>query len=80
MKKDEWKLTKELGQLRKYGFLLQVKRVDETKPNDKYNIIFQHSNEILEPNCSIEEVIGISNSLKICFEKLIKYNKSRGYI
>ena len=77
MKKDEWTLTKELGKLRQYGFLLQAERVDETKENDRYNIIFQYSREILEPSCSIEEVIGISNSLNRCLEKLVNYNKTR---
>lgn len=78
MKKDEWLLTKELGILRKYGFSLQAERVDKKKKNEKYNIVFQNSREILEPNCSIEEVLGITNSLRTCFEKLKKYNKVRG--
>ena len=77
MKHDEWALTKELGKLREYGFLLQAERSDKTRANDRYNIIFQNSREILEPYCSIEEVVGIANSLNICFSKLVNYNKSR---
>lgn len=77
MKHDEWALTKELGVLRQYGFLLQAERVDKTKKNERYNIIFQESKEILEPNCSIEEVLGITNSLKTCFNKIIEYNRAR---
>lgn len=70
MKKDEWILTKELGRLRKHGFFLQAERIKE---NESYNIVFQNNKGILEPNCSIEEVLGITNSLDICLEMLYKY-------
>ena len=70
MKKDEWKLTKELGRLRILGFYLQAERIIE---NERYNIVFEKSREILEPNCTVEEVLGIANSLDICIRKLYAY-------
>lgn len=69
MKNDEWILTKELGRLRKLGFYLQVERIKE---NETYNIVFEKSREILEPSCSIEEVLGITNALDICLRKIYK--------
>ena len=76
MKKDEWKLTKELGRLRKYGFLLQARRCSENYPyNYKYDIIFANSKNVLEPYCSLEEVMGIINSIETCFDMIIDYNK-----
>lgn len=75
MKKDEWKLTQELGRLRKYGFLMQAERCDKDKPNDRYNIVLQNSREIIEPYCSIEEIIGIINVLEICFDKIKQYKR-----
>lgn len=75
MKHDEWTLTKELGRLREYGFCLQAERVEKEKANERYNIVFEKSREILEPYCSIEEVIGITNSLETCFEKIKDFNK-----
>ena len=67
MKNDEWILTKELGRLRSLGFYLQAERIKE---NERYNIVFEKSREILEPNCSIEEVLGIANALDICLRKI----------
>ena len=78
MKKDEWKLTKELGRLRKYGFLLQAKRCTEDDPyNFKYDIIFANSKNVLEPYCSLEEVMGIINSIETCLDMIIDYNKTK---
>jgi len=74
MKNDEWMLTKELGKLRQYGFCLQAERVDKSKQNDRYNIVFEKSRLVLEPYCSIEEVLGISNSLNRCFGMLKERN------
>ena len=76
MKHDEWTLTKELGCLREYGFCLQAERSDKTKANDRYNIVFEKSRRILEPYCTIEEVLGITNSLKTCFEMIKALRKS----
>lgn len=70
MKKDEWILSKELGRLRKLGFYLQAERIIE---NERYNVVFEKSREILEPNCSIEEILAIANSLDICLRKLYEY-------
>lgn len=74
MKKDEWILTKELGRLRKYGYKLQAERVRE---NISYNIIFEETKRILEPNCTIEEIMSIINVLEKCLEMLIEYNKRK---
>ena len=67
MKNDEWILTKELGRLRKYGFCMQAERVDKEKANDRYNIVLEQSRNVIEPYCSIEEIIGIVNALETCF-------------
>lgn len=77
MKQDEWALTKELGELRKYGFNLQAERVDKEIKNYRYNIVFQESREILENYCTIEEIIGIKSALMICLGKIKEYNKAR---
>ena len=77
MKHDEWILTKEMKVLRNYGFRLQAERTIKEEKNNRYNIVFENTKEILEPNCSIEEVMGIINSLKTCFDKIIEYNKKR---
>ncbi len=77
MKHDEWILTKEMKVLRNYGFRLQAERTIKDTKNHRYNIVFENTKEILEPNCSIEEVMGIINSLKTCFDKIIEYNKKR---
>lgn len=77
MKHDEWILTKEMKVLRNYGFRLQAERTIKDSKNHRYNIVFENTKEILEPNCSIEEVMGIINSLKTCFDKIIEYNKKR---
>ena len=74
MKHDEWALTKELGILRQYGFCLQAERSDKQIPNERYNIVFEKSRKILEPYCSIEEVLGITNSLNRCFGLLKERN------
>lgn len=74
MKKDEWALTQELGRLRKLGFCLQAERIIK---NERYNIVFEKSREILEPNCSVEEVIGIANSLEICIRKVYAYQGAK---
>ena len=71
MKHDDWKLTKELGRLRVLGFHLQAVRREK---NERYDIVFEKSREILEPNCSVEEVLGIANSLDICLRKLYTRN------
>lgn len=67
MRKDEYTLTKELRRLTKYGLLLQAKRIsyDETE-GYKYNILFTEDKRILEPECSVSEVMGIINSLDVC--------------
>ena len=67
MRKDEYTLTKELRILSKYGLLLQAKRIsyDETD-GYKYNILFTEDKRILEPECSVSEVMGIINSLDVC--------------
>jgi hypothetical protein len=70
MKHDEWALTKELGELRKYGLYLQAERTNKEKKNDRYNIVFQESREIVEFNSTIEEVIGIKTALEICIKKI----------
>lgn len=77
MKHDEWALTKELGSLREYGLYLQAQRSEKEKKNERYDIIFQGTSKILEPYCSIEEVIGIANSLKTCME-IMKERKIYG--
>ena len=79
MKKDEWELTKELGKLRKYGFMLQAKRVNENEKNYRYNIIYEKSKKILEPECSVEEIIGIINVVEQCLERIKKYNEEKEY-
>lgn len=71
MKHDEWELSKELGRLRKLGFCLQAVRREK---NERYDIVFEKSKKILEPNCSVEEVLGIANSLDICLRKLYEWN------
>lgn len=76
MKHDEWALTKELGELRQFGLFLQARRSEKEIKNDKYDIIFQGTTKILEPYCSIEEVIGITNSIKTCMQII----KERNYI
>ncbi len=58
MKKDEWTLSKELGRLRKYGLKLNAVRIKE---NEIYNIVFENSRKILEPSCTVDEVLGIVN-------------------
>ncbi len=70
MKHDEWALTKELGALRKYGLNLQAERTNKEKKNDRYNIVFQESREIVEFNSTIEEIIGIITALEICIKKI----------
>ena len=75
MKNDEWILTKELGRLRKYGFCMQAERVDKEKANDRYNIVLEQSRNVIEPYCSIEEIIGIVNALETCFEMIKQYKR-----
>lgn len=70
MKHDEWALTKELGNLRKYGLYLQAERSEKEKKNDKYNIVFQNSRKIVEYYCSIEEIVAISSVLEVCLSSL----------
>lgn len=78
MKNDEWKLTKELERLRKFGFLLQARRCSEMDPcNYKYDIVFANSQTVLEPYCSLEEVMGIINSLETCLNMIIAYNEKK---
>ena len=78
MKNDEWKLTKELGRLRKFGFLLQARRCSGMDPcNYKYDIVFANSQMILEPYCSLEEVMGIINSIETCLNMIIDYNEKK---
>ena len=60
MKKDEWVLSKELGRLRKYGLNLNAKRIKE---NESYDIVFENSKKVLEPSCSVNEILGIINVL-----------------
>ena len=72
MKHDEWALTKELGTLRKYGLCLQAERSNKEIKNDKYNIVFQNSQKIVEYYCSIEEIIAIKSVLEMCLERLEK--------
>ena len=61
MKKDEWTLSKELGRLRKYGINLNAERVEE---NECYNIVFEKSRKILEQSCTVQEILGITNTLE----------------
>ena len=68
MKKDEWALSKELGRLRKYGLNLNAERIKE---NEIYNIVFEKSRKVLEPSCSIEEILGITNVLEWYIENVI---------
>ncbi len=77
MKNDEWRLTQELRRLRKYGFCLQARRCSDNQHDYRYDIVFANSNEILEPYCSLEEVLGIINSVETCLEMITKYGKSR---
>lgn len=72
MKKDEWTLSKELGRLRKYGINLNAERVEE---NECYNIVFEKSRKILEPSCTVQEILGITNVLEWYIEYVIAYNK-----
>lgn len=72
MKKDEWTLSKELGRLRKYGINLNAERVKE---NECYNIVFEKSRKILEPSCTVQEILGITNVLEWYIEYVIAYNK-----
>ena len=74
MKKDEWALSKELGRLRKYGLNLNAKRIKE---NESYNIVFENSGKILEPSCSVEEIMGITNVLEWFIEGLIAKRNSK---
>lgn len=68
MKKDEWALSKELGRLRKYGLNLNAERIKE---NEIYNIVFEKSRKVLEPSCSIEEILGITNVLEWYIENVL---------
>ena len=77
MKDDEWRLTQELKRLRKYGFCLQAKRCSEVTQDYRYDIIFANSKTILEPYCSLEEVLGIINSVETCLNMIIKYNREK---
>ena len=77
MRNDEWRLTQELRRLRKYGFLLQARRCSDDPQDYKYDIIFANSKAVLEPYCSLEEVIGIINSIDTCLNMIIGYNKER---
>lgn len=77
MRNDEWRLTQELSRLRKYGFLLQARRCSDDPQDYKYDIIFANSKAVLEPYCSLEEVIGIINSIDTCLNMIICYNKER---
>lgn len=70
MKHDEWALTKELGVLRQYGLYLQAERTNKEKKNERYNIVFQESREIVEFNSTVEEIIGIITALEICIKKI----------
>ena len=72
MKKDEWTLSKELGRLRKYGINLNAERVEE---NECYNIVFEKSRKILEPSCTVQEILGITHVLEWYIEYVIAYNK-----
>ena len=75
MRKDEYVLTKELRRLEKYGLVLQAKRIGFIENSGyKYNILFTEDKSIVEPGCSVEEIMGIINSLEICLQKL-KENK-----
>ena len=78
MKNDEWRLTQELRRLRKYGFYLQARRCSESTMEYKYDIVFANSKTILEPYCSLEEVLGIINSVDTCLNMITKYSDSRG--
>ena len=62
MKKDEWALTNEMRRLNRFGLVLYAERIKE---NERYNIRFQQNGKILEPNCGVEEVMGIVNSLEL---------------
>lgn len=67
MKNDEWKLTKELGKLRKYKINLQARRKVKNKI---YDIIYEKDEKIFEPYCTVQEIIGIINAIdKIMKEK-----------
>lgn len=78
MRKDEYTLTKELRRLAKYGLLLQAKRISYSETEGyKYNILFTDDKRILEPDCSVSEVMGIINSLDICLELQKANNKGQ---
>lgn len=71
MKKDEWALTEELKRLNKFGFIIRAKRTFEDKQG-MYELFFLHTNEILEPCCTVEEVMGIINTSEILLSKYIE--------
>lgn len=75
MKKDEWVLSKELGRLRKYGLNLNAKRIKE---NESYDIVFENSKKVLEPSCSVNEILGIINVLDWYINKCIEYKRKSG--
>ncbi len=66
MRNDEWRLTQELRRLNKYGFYLWARRCPSSIYDYRYDIVFSNSEYILEPYCSIEEVMGIINSVDTC--------------
>ncbi len=72
MKKDEWILSKELGRLRKYGLYLNAERIQK---NEKYNIVHERSRNVLEPSCSVEEIMGITNVLEWYIKKTREINE-----
>ena len=60
MKKDEWRITEELRRLNKYGIRFTARRSFEDQIGI-YDIIIQNTEEIVEPSCSVEEILGIIN-------------------
>ncbi len=75
MKQDEWRLTQKLSRLKKYGFVLQARRCTDNPLDYRYDIVFANTKDILEPYCSLEEVLGIINSVDTCLSMIIDYNK-----
>ena len=71
MRNDEWRLTQELRRLNKYGFYLWARRCSSNIDDYRYDIVFANTEYILEPYCSIEEVIGIINSVDTCLNLVI---------
>lgn len=66
-------LNKEVKRLEKYGLDIIVQ-----PDQDKYNLRFRDTKEMIEPYCSSTEVLGIINSIEVIFER-IKNEKNKSF-